>query len=73
MMPRLFYDRMDEFGADFAIVYPTAGLRLPRISDDEMKPLMKEVVNKVFTVLMHWNDEEFMSALVHWGERQTVQ
>src|SRR6201996_7732392 len=34
MMPRLFYDRMDEFGCDFAIVYPTAGLRLPRIKDD---------------------------------------
>jgi hypothetical protein len=37
MMPRLFYDRMDEFGADFAIVYPTAGLRLPRIADDETR------------------------------------
>ena len=44
-----------------------------RISDDEMKPLMKEVVNKVFTVLMHWNDEEFMSALLRWGERQTLR
>src|ERR1700722_10168330 len=37
MMPRLFYDRMDEFGCDFAIVYPTAGLRLPRIKDDETR------------------------------------
>ena len=46
---------------------------MSRISDDEMKPLMKEVVNKVFTVLMHWHDEEFMSALLHWGERQTVR
>src|SRR3954467_7654137 len=26
MMPRLLYDRLDEFGADFAIIYPTAGL-----------------------------------------------
>ena len=34
MMPRLLYERLDEFGTDFAIIYPTAGLRVPRISDD---------------------------------------
>src|SRR5437762_66555 len=33
MMPRLLYERLDEFGCDYAIVYPTAGLRMPRISD----------------------------------------
>src|SRR5256885_939539 len=34
MMPRLLYERLDEFGCDYAIIYPTAGLRMPRISDD---------------------------------------
>src|SRR5438477_10093337 len=34
MMPRLLYERMPEFGTDFAVIYPTAGLRMPRISDD---------------------------------------
>ena len=34
MMPRLLYERLDEIGSDFAIIYPTAGLRVPRISDD---------------------------------------
>src|SRR3989441_266637 len=34
MMPRLLYERLDEFGCDYAIVYPTAGLRMPRIGDD---------------------------------------
>src|SRR5262249_19289174 len=34
MMPRLLYERLPEFGTDFAIIYPTAGLRLPRIRDD---------------------------------------
>src|SRR5262249_51090131 len=34
MMPRLLYERLEEFGTDFAIIYPTAGLRLPRIVDD---------------------------------------
>jgi hypothetical protein len=34
MMPKLLYDRLDEIGLDFAVVYPTAGLRFPRIQDD---------------------------------------
>ena len=34
MMPRLLYERLPELGTDFAIIYPTAGLRLPRIHDD---------------------------------------
>ena len=29
MMPKLLYDRLDELGLDFVIVYPTAGLRFP--------------------------------------------
>jgi predicted TIM-barrel fold metal-dependent hydrolase len=34
MMPRLLNERMPEFGTDFAVIYPTAGLRMPRIGDD---------------------------------------
>src|SRR5579862_9626821 len=37
MMPRMFYDRLDELGIDFGIVYPTAGLGIPRIADDETR------------------------------------
>jgi predicted TIM-barrel fold metal-dependent hydrolase len=37
MMPRLLYDRLDELGIDFGIVYPTAGLSIPRIADDETR------------------------------------
>jgi predicted TIM-barrel fold metal-dependent hydrolase len=37
MMPRLLYDRLDELGIDFGIVYPTAGLSIPRIQDDETR------------------------------------
>jgi hypothetical protein len=33
-MPRLLYERLPEIGTDFAVIYPTAGLRLPRIHDD---------------------------------------
>jgi predicted TIM-barrel fold metal-dependent hydrolase len=34
MMPSLLYDRLDELGIDFGIVYPTAGLGIPRLQDD---------------------------------------
>ena len=37
MMPKMLYDRLDEIGLDFAVVYPTAGLRLPRIKDAETR------------------------------------
>ncbi len=37
MMPRLLYDRLDEIGIDFGIIYPTAGLGIPRIADDETR------------------------------------
>ncbi len=34
MMPRMLYERLDELGIDFGIVYPTAGLGIHRIADD---------------------------------------
>jgi predicted TIM-barrel fold metal-dependent hydrolase len=37
MMPRMLYDRLDELGIDFGIVYPTAGLSIPRIPDGETR------------------------------------
>lgn len=37
MMPRLLYERLDEFGIDFAILFPTMGLGLPRVNDAEAR------------------------------------
>ena len=37
MMPKLLYERLDEFGIDFAILYPTMGLGMPRVNDDEAR------------------------------------
>ncbi|HUH86125.1 MAG TPA: amidohydrolase family protein [Stellaceae bacterium] len=34
MMPRMLYDRLDELGIDFGVIYPTGGLSIPRIADD---------------------------------------
>lgn len=33
MMPNLLAERLDEFGIDFAVLYPTSGLGLPQIPD----------------------------------------
>jgi predicted TIM-barrel fold metal-dependent hydrolase len=37
MLPRLLHERLDELGIDFAVLYPTAGLRVPRIADDTQR------------------------------------
>src|SRR6266446_160605 len=47
MMPKLLYDRLDEIGLDFAVVYPTAGLRFPRIQDDATRRAVIRAYNIV--------------------------
>ena len=37
MLPRLLYDRLDEFGFDFTVLYPTAGLAVGYIPEDEIR------------------------------------
>src|SRR5215470_11263081 len=47
MMPKLLYERLDEIGTDFAVIYPTSGLRLPRIKDDETRRAVIRAYNIV--------------------------
>src|SRR5262245_60878129 len=47
MMPRLLYERLPEIGTDFAIIYPTAGLRMPRIGDDATRRAVARSYNIV--------------------------
>jgi predicted TIM-barrel fold metal-dependent hydrolase len=49
MMPRMLYDRLDELGIDFGIVYPTAGLGIPRIADDATR----RAVIRGFNIVTH--------------------
>jgi len=37
LMPHLLYDRLDEMGLDVSVVYPTLGLILTEIEDDEVR------------------------------------
>ena len=44
-MPQLLYERMDELGFDFSVMYPTIGLSLPTIADDEMRQVTCRAFN----------------------------
>lgn len=37
MVPRLLYERLDELGLDFCVLYPTTGLAVPFIGNDELR------------------------------------
>jgi len=37
MFPRLMYERLDDLGIDFSVVYPTAGLSFHRMQDDRLR------------------------------------
>ena len=37
MLPGLLYERLDELGLDFAVLYPTAGLSLPRLAESDVR------------------------------------
>jgi predicted TIM-barrel fold metal-dependent hydrolase len=45
MMPRLLYQRMEEFGLDFTVLYPTEGLGIPRIADAELRKITCRAFN----------------------------
>src|SRR3989442_10276891 len=40
MMPRLLYERLDDLGLDFCVVYPTAGLGYYRPPPDRLRPAL---------------------------------
>ena len=47
LFPRFLYERLEELGIDFAAIYPTAGLRVPRITDDEARRAVCRAFNIV--------------------------
>jgi len=48
MLPRLMYDRLDDLGIDFSVVYPTAGLSFHRMQDTRLRRAICRAYN-VFT------------------------
>jgi predicted TIM-barrel fold metal-dependent hydrolase len=48
MLPRLMYERLDDLGIDFCVVYPTAGLGYHRLADPRLRRAICRAYN-VFT------------------------
>ena len=48
MLPRLFRERMDDFGLDFAIVYSTLVLLVIRLDDEELRRATCRALNVMF-------------------------
>ena len=46
MLPKLMYERLQETGADFAIVYPTVGLMALGTPIDEVRTELAETVRR---------------------------
>ena len=45
MMPRLLYERLDDLGLDFCVVYPTAGLGYYRLPPDKLRRALCRAYN----------------------------
>jgi len=44
-LPRLMYERLDDLGIDFAVVYPSRGLTTTAIADDEVRQMACRALN----------------------------
>ena len=47
MIPRLFYERLDDFGIDFALVYTSLGLFYISTPDEELRRAVSRAVNRM--------------------------
>ena len=45
MLPKLMYERLDDIGFDFTVLYPTGGLRTPFIADPELRQVTCRAFN----------------------------
>ncbi len=57
--------------SDVKVVTPYGEIpwcKLSRLSDDEMKRLMKEIVDKIYTFLCRQQEPEFLAAFLRMGE-----
>jgi len=48
MLPKLYYDRLDELGLDFAVCYPTYGLTAIGLHDPEVRIPVARAFNRYF-------------------------
>ena len=62
--------------SDVKVVTPHGEIPWPelsRISDDEMRRFMKEVVNKLYTMLLRLDDPEFIERMERYARQATLK
>jgi hypothetical protein len=62
--------------SDVKVVTPYGEIpwsKLSRLSDAEMKQLMKEIVNSIYSFLCRQEDREFLAAFLQLGSRYTAR
>ena len=60
--------------SDVKVVTPVGEIPWPRVSrirDDEMRAFMKQVVDRLYTVLLRLDDAEFVERIDHYARRMT--
>jgi len=60
MLPRLMYERLDDLGIDFCVVYPTAGLSYHRMQD----PRLRRAICRAYNVFTADQFREFSDRIV---------
>lgn len=63
-MPRLLYERMEELGLDFTVLYPSSGLGLPRIPDATMRTVTCRAFNTFTADYFHKFSDRITPAAV---------
>src|ERR1700752_4631454 len=65
MMPRLLYERLDDLGLDFCVVYPTYGLGYYRLPPEKLRRALCRAYN-VFTAeqFRQFNDRIIPAAII---------
>jgi predicted TIM-barrel fold metal-dependent hydrolase len=64
-LPALLYDRLDEFGIDFTILYPSMSLAFLDLTDDELAPVLCRAVNAMHARLFApYTDRIAVGALI---------
>ncbi len=48
MFPKLLYERLDEMGLDFSVLYPGLGLAAPALDDDEVRRASCRALNNLY-------------------------
>lgn len=64
-LPNLLYERLDEFGMDFTILYPTGNLLLPHLEDAELRQVACRAFNTFYAdILRDYTDRLAPVALI---------